>query len=420
MRGSIIRVGFLLPFYVYLCAIFPNANKTSKTYKIAPILHECRVCGLSFKKTNDYNVHIAGRKHAEALVTYISPEEVWRNFLLCHWSKGTSLADVSTKWSMDELSSLNLKYRTSCLHPSPTVGKLTPFQRARLWMYIRETMGPHFPELGNILAAVDLDDEGHLRVKELFENIEAFKVISRFIIAANRTLLASSLTAHDSTNTSLRTNNASSIEPSTRLDSIVELAGGHGLLSVLLAYRFPQLQVTCYDLLKRPTFEAFIRAFETHGLKRPGLETVLPNIEFREQDMREAVDLVTEKSIVVCLHGCGEVNEMAIELAREKRAGWIVMPCCIKKGQYLHPSCQVLVSDEARYSVLCGALANAYQAQAMVGIDDRITNRPILISGGIGAESDQQIESTARGSDQKGDDLLRAVRTRSLPKLQFH
>jgi hypothetical protein len=169
-------------------------------------------------------------------------------------------------------------------------------------------MGPYYSELGNILAAVDLDEEGmlnvcfqmdgsvvsmnnvhvlqsgHVRVKELFENLEAFKVISRFVIAANKTRVA---------------------EDNPPLESIVELAGGHGLLSVLLAYRFPQLQVVCYDLLKRydnyctaillllyfltlyglsilcsKTYDAFIRAFETKGVPRPDKSLVLPNMRF--------------------------------------------------------------------------------------------------------------------------------------------
>ena len=45
----------------------------------------------------------------------------------------------------------------------------------------------HFKELATIISAVDLDDAGHIRVKELFESIEAFKFIANFIISAQRT-----------------------------------------------------------------------------------------------------------------------------------------------------------------------------------------------------------------------------------------
>jgi hypothetical protein len=46
---------------------------------------------------------------------------------------------------------------------------------------------------------------------------------------------------------------------------------------------------------------------------------VLPNIEFLECDMRLAVPNVP-RSVVVAVHGCGEVNEMAIEMALQNKA----------------------------------------------------------------------------------------------------
>ena len=62
-------------------------------------------------------------------------------------------------------------------------------------------------------------------------------------------------------------------------------------------------------------------------MKLPGSDSVLPNIEFMEEDMRLAGPNM-RNSIVVCLHGCGEVNELAIEMAVGRGAsGWVVMPC---------------------------------------------------------------------------------------------
>lgn len=387
----------LFIFYSILCCLIQAHVKSRNAYN-------CEVCGLDFKKQLEYERHLAGRRHAENLVTYVPPEAIWREFQQCHWSKECSPSDVAGMWRDEELSSLDLKYRVNCLHPTPTVGRLKPLQRARIWRYIRDCMGPYYTELGNILAAVDLDEEGHLRVKELFENIEAFKAISRFILATNRT------------------RNSIQLEP---LQNVVELAGGHGLLSVLLAYRFPQLNIACYDLLKRPTFEAFLRAFETLGIPRPGKQRVLPNIQFHEKDIQLSVNEISSQTIVVCLHGCGEINEISINLAVDREAGWIVMPCCIKKGQYLHESCNVLLDDDTRYQMLCGALANQFDAQVLVSIDRRITNRPILIAGGVhGDEVSNPDLSSAPFSVSKpqnrSDALLRAMKTRNLPRLQYH
>ena len=115
---------------------------------------------------------------------------------------------------------------------------------------------------------------------------------------------------------------------------------------------------------------------------------VLPNIKFYEEDMRNAKPNVLN-SIVVCLHGCNDVNEMAIEMAiEEKASGWAVMPCCILKDQYLGEECNIHLSeDNVRYHMLCGALAHKYNAQRIAAIDSRITNRPIVIAGGVGGAS---------------------------------
>jgi len=103
----------------------------------------------------------------------------------------------------------------------------------------------HFKELATIISAVDLDDAGHIRVKELFESIEAFKFIANFIISAQRTRKLLS-------------------QPP--LESVFEIACGHGLVGLLLAYRFPNLQIYMYDLLRRPSFTVYLRAWEKHGV----------------------------------------------------------------------------------------------------------------------------------------------------------
>ena len=70
------------------------------------------------------------------------------------------------------------------------------------------------------------------------------------------------------------------------------------------------------------------------------------------------------------------------------------MPCCIKKEMYLGEACSVQLSSSAalsehddRYSLLCGAMAHKYSAQLVSAIDPRITNRHIVIAGGVGIET---------------------------------
>jgi hypothetical protein len=159
----------------------------------------------------------------------------------------------------------------------------------------------------------------------------------------------------------------------------------------------------------------------------PGKLNVMENIVFHEEDLKNARDLV-DNSIVVCLHGCNDINRIAIEMALSSNkqsdsssrtssssiSGWVVMPCCIQKDMYLHSSCHVDLSDDnARYHLLCGALAMNYGAQLIGSIDARITNRNILIAGGIG-------DQTSIGEDVlSSNNSPKNSRIRRIPKLIF-
>jgi hypothetical protein len=124
--------------------------------------------------------------------------------------------------------------------------------------------------------------------------------------------------------------------------------------------------------------------FETIGLRQERDGKLLHNICFHQSDLMNAVE-VMEDSVMICLHGCNEVNQQAIDLALSHGAtGWLVMPCCITADQYLGNTCKVRLSDEQRYSMLCGAMASSYDAQLVTNIDCQITNRSIMLAGGIG------------------------------------
>lgn len=330
---------------------------------------------------------MAGKRHADQVARSPSPEQVWNEFVVGapKWSTDSNITQVSAAWRDDELSSLDFRFRSTCLHPTPVIGSLKGYTRARVWRYMRDVMGlSHFPELASIMVAADDDEFGHVRVKELFESFESYKVIANFIIAAQRT------------------GQKYGYPP---IERVVEVACGHGLVGILLAYRFRKLNFHLYDLEKRPTFDAFLRAFESKGVKMYASdEKVLPNIHFYEEDFCNARPLVVN-SLVVCLHGCNEVNENAIEMALEEKAsGWVVMPCCILKEQYLGEQCNVHLSeDSARYNMLCGALAHKYGAQRIAAIDSRITNRPMIIAGGVGL-SDSDEGSVYSTSDLVGEE----------------
>ena len=337
----------------------------------------CEICGVSFRRVPEYERHLAGNRHKDMLSRTVSPDVLWQEYVdsAPHWiHPDINISSLLPLWKMDELDTLNFRRREKTLHPSQTIGQLPPLERARLWRYIRDAMGyGYYKELANILVYADADPDGHIRVKELLESLESYSILANFIVAAQRTIEQNGL---------------------PRLERIVELACGHGLVGVLLAYRFRNLDVHLYDLSKRKTFDAFVRAFQAKGTLYPGDTQSLPNLHFHEEDLINSKPLIPN-SVVVCLHGCGEVNEQAVELAMAHQAsGWAVMPCCIEKDQYLDQCHVILSEDKARYNFLCGAYANKYKAQLIQAIDERITNRPLIIAGGVGMNGNSVLKTT--------------------------
>lgn len=362
------------------------------------VVRFCELCNAAFDKVGDFERHLTSKRHLDSLTRSKPLEALWEDFVrdAPHWSVGCSPQDIEKKWVPEELSSLGLRQRKQCLHPSTTLQDLSPYQRARIWRYLRDMIGKGFyPEVARAVANLDHLPNSHMRMKELFESVECFRKIETFIVDARKTLKAEGLPL-----------------PSRVLD----LASGHGLVAVLLAYRFNDIEVHAFDLYRRPSFNVLVDSFEMYALKRPGAEKVLPNLIFHECDLSQAAPLAAN-SIIACIHGCGEVNQKAVEMAmRHNACGWVVVPCCINKQMYLGDHCSVgLRDDQMRHWLLCGAFSQKYKAQMVEEINPIITNRAVVIAGGVNCP---QLDSGVEHEQQQPDNLLRAVRRGYLPRLQ--
>jgi len=188
-------------------------------------------------------------------------------------------------------------------------------------------------------------------------------------------------------------------QPGRRVDTLWDLACGHGLLGILLAYRFPGKRVVCVDLAPHPAFRAYCAAWETVGQKQPDWRATLQNLDdFREADLGAAFapccgdrasgnahDMATvgPHDCVVALHACNEANRDVVVGAQRAGAMWAVMPCCISTSTYLHDCDLEHLPSTSRYHMLAGAFAGTCGAQIVRSIDDRITTRPVLIAGGM-------------------------------------
>jgi hypothetical protein len=228
-------------------------------------------------------------------------------------------------------------------------------------------------------------------------------------------------------------------------------------VGLLFAYAFPDRNVRSCDWQRRPAFEAYARVFgafahlekkgetfsretwarsvaarsrsddfdvpdvertesSTMGNAKevmkalkvldeclPGTSTSLSNALFTEGDLSSVRDEIDERSLVLALHGCNASTRDCIEFALAKNALWCVMPCCIVKDLYM-PTCVISkLDDTSKYVFLCGSIAAKYGASLVRAVDERITNRTVLIFGGLAAPA-ALAERTPEGSRPAGSE----------------
>jgi hypothetical protein len=172
-----------------------------------------------------------------------------------------------------------------------------------------------------------------LRVKELFETVDTFVLVVRQI-----SMLRADARA------------AGAVEgaPSDGMVicHIYDLACGHGLLGVLLARRFADIEVICVDLVRRDGFDHYRDGFLRTNTDAGGwLESAAVGATaeaggvaargggpiFFEGDMADVV--IKPNSFVTCVHACNEANRTAVVMATAAGAGFMAMPVRARPGR---------------------------------------------------------------------------------------
>ena len=222
------------------------------------------------------------------------------------------------------------------------VADLDPRRLELLGTYVEETTLSD--ELAAIVGRIAERHPKYLRVKELFETVEAYKRIGQAIYEQWR---------------------------AGRVEVVYDFACGHGLLGLLLAYRFGKLRVVCVDMEQRPAFGHYLAVARELGI-------AFENISYVESDFTEVK--LPPKSYVICIHACNEGTKDAIEMAVAAGACYAAMPCCIRDGIYLRRIKHV--ADAVRYAASVGVIAGQYGAYKITAIDERITNRNLIVLGG--------------------------------------
>jgi SAM-dependent methyltransferase len=118
--------------------------------------------------------------------------------------------------------------------------------------------------------------------------------------------------------------------------NVVDIGGGKGLLSNLLAETFGEdiVDVQVIDISTRATNNGMMRA------RRRGLE----NIRFDAMDATK-VDIQTKKDLIVALHACGALSDVALGHALCQGAGFVICPCCFNSNPHLRVSVPVKGGD---------------------------------------------------------------------------
>ena len=125
--------------------------------------------------------------------------------------------------------------RSNCLSTHATLADLDPALRDRLARYFRDAC-EGLPEFASVFARAERLAGKYTRVKEIVESVEAFKVVVSFVATCERT-------------------------GARQVRKFFDLACGHGLVGIMLAYAYPDRAVMACDRKRRESFEAFAEAF---------------------------------------------------------------------------------------------------------------------------------------------------------------
>jgi len=197
--------------------------------------------------------------------------------------------------------------------------------------------------LATLVAEVSRRYPSYLRVKELFETVEAYRRIGQHVYEQWK---------------------------AGRVERVYEMCAGHGLLGILLACRFPKLAVLCVDAEHRPAFD--------HTVEIAGeLNVELGNIAYVESDVADVP--IEPRGYVIIIHGCNEVTQVALARAVAAGACFAAMPCCIRDGIYLRKIKHA--DDRQRYAAMVGVIAGQFGADKITAIDERFTNRHLIVLG---------------------------------------
>ena len=288
----------------------------------------------------------------------------------------------------DDLFSKHLPRSANVIDSNSMVSDIRGETREQLKAYITERC-PGSSELVEAFFWIAEHHPEQLRTKELCETLESVTLIGADI---------NSLFSKDKDPRSSR----------KRSMTLYDLACGHGLGGMLLAYRFPSIKVVCIDKEERPCWTTYREAFEKFGIKANKQDaSVTSNLSFKVGDMMSS-DVFQPQSgdYLLCLHGCNELSPFVLTKAKSYKTGFAVMPCCLRDGMLgLTTSSSNnnwgITDDTARYSIQVGYLSGQFNVGKIAAISQFITNRNLIIIGDCWDNDEKPLEKEAESKSEQ-------------------
>ncbi|MGE3166796.1 MAG: methyltransferase [Planctomycetota bacterium] len=114
---------------------------------------------------------------------------------------------------------------------------------------------------------------------------------------------------------------ATRIRKKIRGRPVLELGAGHGFLSMLLLLLDDSIpRATCVDRSQPLSHDRLLSTLTAHWPRLAG------RVEYRRQKLQQAMP--EPRSLVACVHGCGELTDIALSLAITTASAVAVLPCC--------------------------------------------------------------------------------------------
>lgn len=113
---------------------------------------------------------------------------------------------------------------------------------------------------------------------------------------------------------------------------ILDIGGGKGLLANNLARSIDNVHIQVVDVCEGAVANGRKKAERTVRASNSNQSV----INFQRADASSASDLEgVEADVVVALHACGHLTDVALAHAVQRRAGFVISPCCFKSNRHL-------------------------------------------------------------------------------------